>query len=201
MRSVVLGIAALALGLGAFRFALPALLENAIGGGSDDCDASHLTSKDLEPFVPPDSPGFEQVHRAVQHCQSGDIPSEPELNLAYASTGTVETTARTLLANAESAGWTRVSPPAGKQITTTDGGATVSLKRNVDGTTVHFDASIFPSGSKPNPNPNANISKIQATEAPTGVILRIWVEGKSAIPTIQIGNPGIFPTPNLGIGR
>lgn len=201
MRSAVLGIAILALGLGVFRFALPALIEDAIDGGSDDCDSAHLTSKDLEPLVPEEAPGFEEVYRSVQHCKSRDIPSEAELNLAYAALGTVETTARAMLSKAESDGWTRVSPAAGKPPTTQNGAASLALKRPVDGKTVHFDVSVFASASRPNPNPNANISRIQATGSPTGVLVRIWVESKSAVPTIDPGKLGIFGTPDVGIGR
>ena len=201
MRSAVLGIAVLALSFGLFRFALPGLMESAIDGGSDDCDSSHLTSKDLEPIVPEESPGFEEVYRSVRHCKSGDIQGEAEMNVAYAATGTVETTARAMLSKAESDGWTRVSPPAGKPIPTTDGAANLSLKRTLAGKTVHFDASISPSDSRPSPNPNADISRIQATGSPTGVLARIWVEGESAIPAIDTGSLGIFPTPDIGIGR
>lgn len=200
MRPAIFGFAILVLGFGAFRFAMPGLIENAIGGGGDDCDSSHLTSKDLERFIPEDAPRFEQVYRSVQRCKSSGFPSEAELNLAYAATDSVESTARTMLANAERTGWTRIAPPAGKSVSVVNGSVTVSLKRTQGGQTVHFDASNFPSSAKPSPNPNANIAKIQATGAPTGVLLRIWVEGASAIPTIDAGF-GVFPTPNVGIGR
>lgn len=201
MRSAVFGIAILVLGLGVFRFAVPAMMEEAISGGSDDCDASHLTSKDLEQFIPEDTPGLEQVYRSVQHCKSGDIPREAELNLAYAADDPVEAAARTFLADAERDGWTRVSPPAGKSIFVTNGAVNLSLRRARDGQTVHVDAYLFVAASKPNPNPNANISSVQATGAPTGALVRIWVEGQSAIPTIGAGNFGVFPPPDMGIGR
>lgn len=201
MRSAVFGIAILVLGLGVFRFAVPAMMEEAISGGSDDCDATHLTSKDLEQFIPEDTPGLEQVYRSVQYCKSGDIPREAELNLAYAADDPVEAAARTFLADAERDGWTRVSPPAGKSISVTNGAVNLSLRRARDGQTVHVDAYLFAAASKPSPNPNANISSVQATGAPTGVLVRIWVEGKSAIPTIGPGNLGLFPTPDMGIGR
>lgn len=176
-------------------------MERAIRGGSDDCDSSHLSSKDLEPYLPEKSPGIDQVYRSVQHCKSGDIPSEAEFDLAYAADGSVETTARATLAEAERAGWIRVSPAQGNAPSVVNGTANLSLRRTVDGKAVHFDASIFPSGSRPSPNPNANIAKIQETGAPTGVLLRIWVEAKSAIPTIDSRNLGILPTPDVGIGR
>lgn len=201
MRSAFLGIAVLVLGLGAFRCAIPAMMEDAINGGTDDCDSSHLTSKDLEPFLPDDSPSLDEVYRSVGHCKSGDIPREAELHTAYAATDSVEATARALLSDAGNAGWTRVSPPAGKPVSLANDSANISLKRTVDGETVHFDAYVFPSVSKPKPNPNANIARIQESGAPTGVLLRIWIEGESVIPTIATGNLGILPTPAVGIGR
>lgn len=44
-----------------FRFAVPAMMEEAISGGSDSCDATHLTSKGLEQFIPEDTPGLERL--------------------------------------------------------------------------------------------------------------------------------------------
>ena len=119
-------------------------MERAIRGGSDDCDSSHLSSKDLEPYLPEKSPGIDQVYRSVQHCKSGDIPSEAEFDLAYAADGSVETTARATLAEAERAGWIRVSPAQGNAPSVVNGTANLSLRRTVDGKAVHFDASIFP---------------------------------------------------------